>query len=121
MDLSGVTSGLTRIHFRLMTLLSVRDMTVTELSTLSLVPKSQMTRLIDQLVGLSIVERKSHPTDRRVINVALTKQGSRLLTEVKKQVRDAMRKNLSILTPDELAQMARALETLRDIGTRLSK
>jgi len=119
MDLSGVTGNLTRLHLGIMRMLNEGGMTVSELARVSMVPKPQMTHLVDQLVRLGIVERRPDATDRRVINLALTEHGRALLGDLKRKVRENIKNSLAGLTPEELAQMAQALETLRSIGTRL--
>jgi len=118
-DLSGVTGNLTRLHLGIMRMLNEGGMTVSELARVSMVPKPQMTHLVDQLVRLGIVERRPDATDRRVINLALTEHGRALLGDLKRKVRENIKNSLAGLTPEELAQMAQALETLRSIGTRL--
>ena len=119
MDLSGVTGNLTRLHLGIMGLLSEGGMTVSEVAKVSMVTKPQMTHLVDQLVRLGIVERCPDTTDRRVINLALTEHGRALLEDLKRKVRQTIKNSLAGLTPEELAQMAQALETLRTIGARL--
>ncbi len=119
MDLGGVTGNLTRLHLGIMGMLSERGMTVSELANISAVPKSQMTLLIDQLVRLGIVERHSDATDRRIINLTLTNHGLVLLEDLKRKVQENIKTRWSGLTPEELAEMSRALETLRSIGARL--
>ncbi|MFA5316956.1 MAG: MarR family transcriptional regulator [Dehalococcoidales bacterium] len=119
MDLSGATGNLTRLHLGIMIMLSEGNMTVSELSRVSMVPKPQMTHLIDKLVMLGIVDRRPDTTDRRVINLALTEHGCVLLEDSKHKVQDNIKTRLAGLTPEELSQMAKALETLGSIGARL--
>ena len=119
MDLSGVTGNLTRLHLGIMRMLSEGSMTVSELTKVSMVSKPQMTHLVDKLVRLGIVERRPDATDRRVINLALTEHGRVLLGDLKRKVRENIKNSLAGLTPEELAQMAKALETLGSIGARL--
>ena len=119
MDLGGVMGNLTRLHLAIMGMLRESSKTVSDLGKESVVSKSQMTHLIDQLVELGIVERNSDQTDRRVINLALTSHGRKLLEDLKQRVRENIRDRLAILSSGELTEMARAMETLRNIGTRL--
>lgn len=119
MDLGGVTGNLTRLHLVIMGVLSEGSITVTELARNSVATKSQMTHLIDQLVKLDVVERHPDEKDRRVINLTLTDNGRILLEDVKRKVKDHIKTTLARLTPEELAAMAGALETLRLIGAKL--
>jgi DNA-binding MarR family transcriptional regulator len=59
------------------------------------------------------VERLADIKDRRVINLFLTDKGRLLGREMKKKAKENTKKILSTLTPEELAQMSVALETLR--------
>jgi DNA-binding MarR family transcriptional regulator len=119
MDLDGVTGHLTRLHLAIMRMLGEGSLTVSELARVSVVPKPQMTRLIDQLVGSGIVERHPDLTDRRVIRLALTAHGRKLFGDLKQKVQENIKNRLAGLNPEELAKMSRALEMLRSIVTRL--
>ena len=119
MDLGGVTGELTRLHLGFMASLSGGSMTASELARASVMPKPQVTHLIDQLVKSGIVERSPDTTDRRVVNIALTEQGRVMLEQLRRKVQEIIRKELADLTPQELAEMSAALETLRRIGARL--
>jgi DNA-binding MarR family transcriptional regulator len=119
MDLGGVTGNLTRLHLAIMGMLSAASMTMSELAKILMMTKSQMTHLVDQLVGLGIVERHPDATDRRVINLALTDNGRVLLEDMKRKVKENIRNRLANLTPEELSEMSVALETLRNIGGKL--
>ena len=119
MDLGGVSGDLSRLHFGIMEILSERDMTVTELARMTNMSKPQMTAAIDKLVKLDVLERHPDENDRRVINMVLTEHGRTLLREVRRKIKQSIRKTLSSLTPEELAQMSDALKILREIGTKL--
>ncbi len=119
MDLGGVTGNLTRLHLAIMGMLSEGSVTVSELARMSSMPKSQITHLIDKLVELGVLERRQDAKDRRVINLALTDHGRVLLGEVRQKVKQNIKDKLSGLTPDELADMSAALETLKEIGAKL--
>ena len=119
MDLGGVSGDLSRLHFGIMEILSERDMTVTELARMTNMSKPQMTAAIDKLVKLDVLERHPDEKDRRVINMVLTEHGRTLLREVRRKIKQSIRKTLSSLTPEELAQMSDALKVLREIGTKL--
>lgn len=119
MDLGGVTGNLTRLHLAIMGMLSRGSLSVTELANTLVMTKPQMTHLIDQLVGLGIVERRQDEKDRRVINLSLTRQGRVLLDDARRKVQENIRQALAGLTADDLTAMSGALETLKNIGARL--
>ncbi len=119
MDLGGATGDLTRLHLGVMARLREKSMTASELARSSVMPKPQVTHLIDQLARTGVVERHPDTTDRRVINIALTERGQLLFEDLRHKVQETMRKELSGLTSQELAEMSQALDTIRRIGARL--
>ena len=119
MNLKGVSSDMTRLHLGIMRKLHEDDMTASDLARMSIVPKPQMTHLIDQLVDLGIVERHPDSVDRRVINISMTEHGRTLHEDMKQKVREAVKRELSGITPQELAEMSEALETLRRISAKI--
>jgi|GEM_PF-4514861 len=54
-----------------------------------------MTKLIDRLVALDIVERKTNPDDRRILDITLTQHGKEIFAERKNGVAAAMREYVS--------------------------
>lgn len=83
------------------------------------IAKAQMTQLIDKLVDLNIVERKTDITDRRIINITLTSQGKTLLEEHKNSVISAVSETMSFLTEKELEDLSDSLRKLQDMLMRL--
>ena len=112
-DLTGCDENLTRLHFAVMGELSQNNMTMSELAKTLMMPKPQVTHLVDALVAAGLVERLADIKDRRVINLFLTDKGRLLGREMKKKAKENTKKILSTLTPEELSQMSAALETLR--------
>ncbi len=119
MDLGGASGDLSRLHFGIMEILNEKDMTVTELTKMTSMSKSQMTAVIDKLVKLEVLERHPDEKDRRVINIVLTEHGRIILREVRRKIKHNIKQMLSSLTPEELSNMSSALKTLKEIGTKL--
>jgi len=119
MDLGGMTGNLSRLHLAIMGMLEEGSLAVSEIAKRLVIPKSQMTHLIDQLVDLDIVARHPDVKDRRVINISLTDHGKVVLKECREIMKQTMRNKLSHLTPAELADLTIALEKLKDIGAKL--
>jgi DNA-binding MarR family transcriptional regulator len=118
-DLGGFPDNLTRLHAAVMGELSQNSMTMSELAKILMMMKPQLTHVVDALVALNIVERRPDEKDRRVINLTLTEKGHVLLEEGKKKIKESTKLRLATLTPEELTEMATALETLRNITTKL--
>ena len=107
-------------HFEIMRLLEdTGTQHIAEIGEKLLIPKSQMTPLIDKMAGLDIVERQADDTDRRIINIALTDKGRAVLKEKDRVLRVNFRAKLSHLTDDELKELAISLRKLRDILSRI--
>jgi DNA-binding MarR family transcriptional regulator len=107
-------------HFEIMKLLDeAGTQHIAEIGEKLLIPKSQMTPLIDKLVGLDMVERQADETDRRIINIALTDEGRAVLKENYRVLRVNFRAKLSHLSDDELKELAISLRKLRDILSRI--
>ena len=80
--LTDIGAEITPHQFEIIRLLMEEGtMHVAEIGHRLEIARAQMTRLIDRLVELNIVERVPDETDRRVTNIALTDEGVRLLDE----------------------------------------
>ena len=118
---SDLGMDITPHHFEIMRLLAKEGtIHVTEIGKRLQIAKAQMTRLIDKLVDLNIVERKVAIADRRTINITLTVQGRATLEEHKNGVINAMQETMSDLTDEELEDLSDSLHKLRDILSKLS-
>jgi len=100
-------------------MLSGGPTTSTELAKMSVMPRPQVTHVVDQLVKAGIVERKPDPRDRRMISIILTPHGNTVLNDLKLKMHESIRKQLSDLAPEDLAEMAQALDTLRRVSAKL--
>lgn len=119
MDLGGRAGNLSRLHLAIMGMLEERELAIFEIARRLVIPKSQMTRLIDQLVNLNIVARYPDVRDRRVINISMTDHGKVMLRERRELVKQAIRSKLSCLSPDELKDLSVALQKIKDIWSKL--
>lgn len=119
-DLEIVNKDISRPHFVIMKILSESGtMSVTAIGEMAAISKPQMTHLIDMLVSLGIVERKSDATDRRVVNITLTGKGKMVLKECDRLIRDSVKTKLSCLKDEELEELSVSLRRIGDIGSKL--
>ena len=79
------------------------------------IARAQMTKLVDQLVKLKIVERSADPVDRRTLNITLSAEGKLILEEHKQKVTAAVQEIMSSLTDKELESLSQSLRNLRDL------
>jgi len=61
--------------------------------------------LVDRLERRGLVRRLHRTDDRRVVDCELSEDGARLIAEVAGARRQALRRILSVLTPEELGQL----------------
>ena len=73
-----------------------------------------MTRLIDRMLALKLVERSQHEGDRRVVVTTLTEKGKQLLTTLDPVVKEALRKLLGHMDERSLRELVRLLEEARE-------
>jgi DNA-binding MarR family transcriptional regulator len=118
--LAGVDADINLPHFEIMRVLKEEGtLHVAEIGERLQIAKAQMTRLIDKLVELDLVEREMNESDRRTLNIALTTRGQRLVEEHEANLVNAVRENMSSLTAAELATLSESLRNLRDILSKL--
>jgi DNA-binding MarR family transcriptional regulator len=69
---------------------------------------SNVTWLVDRLEEHGLVERRAHPTDRRVRTVALTPKGVEVRAQVESMIHEAP-ESIAALSADDLAALCRVL------------
>jgi MarR family transcriptional regulator, organic hydroperoxide resistance regulator len=74
-----------------------------------------VTAMLDQLEANGIVERKRHPTDRRVCLVSLTGKGRGIVHEKRAAWQTRWEERLGHLTESELLAALRVLKTMTDL------
>jgi DNA-binding MarR family transcriptional regulator len=79
--------------------------------TVNVVPG--ITGLIDRLERAGLVQRDRSPQDRRVIFVAITPRGTKLVNELDKPVLALHKHVLGHLAPAELKEVSRLMEKIR--------
>ncbi len=118
--LACIDESITPLHFGIMKALNeAGTLHVTAIGDRLEVPAPQMTRLVDRMVALGLVERRPDATDRRSINLALTEKGTTMIEQRSVAIRDSIKEALSCLTDEELREFSASLRTLRDIFSKL--
>jgi len=117
--LSQIEEAISIPHFEIMkTLQEEGTRHIAEIGEKLSIPKPQMTHLIDRLVDIGVVERQPVETDRRIINIALTPKGRRMIEEHDCMVRESINTKLSCLSDQELQELS---TSLRILNSTLSK
>ena len=118
--LADITADVKLIHFEILHLLKIEGkLHVAEIGEKLQIAKAQMTHLIEKLVELDLVARKSDAADRRILNIDLTAKGKNLLEEHENAMLNAVRDNMSSLSEKELATLSSSLRNLRDTLCKL--
>lgn len=68
------------------------------------------TRLMDKLCAKELIERIACPEDRRVVHIAITSSGLKLLDDIAKHMKDDYIKNLTL---KEAGQLSDLLDKIR--------
>jgi MarR family transcriptional regulator, transcriptional regulator for hemolysin len=71
-------------------------------------------RLIDRMEASGWVERRKDPTDRRAVNLYLTKKAAPILDELWDRADETQTVALEGLSPDQREALMKALETIRE-------
>jgi DNA-binding MarR family transcriptional regulator len=92
---------------------------ISEIGKLHLIAKQNMTIIVDRLVREGLVERKNDEKDRRVIKVEITKKGTGAIEVSRMALKDIIKKNLSILTDNDIDALHTALYTVQIILSKM--
>jgi DNA-binding MarR family transcriptional regulator len=86
-----------------------------ELASRILASKSGLTRVIDRMEEAGLVERRRHGEDRRVIEIVMTPDGLRALTNARTVHRRGINEHFAQhLNKRDFEALSRALEKVRD-------
>lgn len=115
-----VEKDITLPHLEIMKILKEEgNKHIAEIGERLLIPKPQMTHLIDRLENLGTVVRQADTTDRRITNIMLTDKGRRIIEELDQVLTESIRGKLSCLSEKELQELSTSLKKLRDILNKL--
>ncbi len=118
-DPTAMSGNFTPLHMAVLGMLSEKGQTATELARMMAVPKSQMTPAVARLVELELVERHVDAHDRRQVHLSLSVEGRARLERVRRTVEEQIRAKLSGLAPEDLERLSAAMDTLRDVVSRV--
>jgi DNA-binding MarR family transcriptional regulator len=79
------------------------------------------TGLVDRLAREGLVERRAHPSDRRVVLVALTDEGCRVARRAAAYLAEMMGKLLADLEAGEREGLAHAFERVFELSVRIQE
>jgi len=91
------------------------DLPMSEIGRKVHISKSNMTSLIDKLVDKGLAERLPDQNDRRVINISITDKGKNILSDWRKYSNDEIKKNLSVLSDEDLEIFYDSVANINDV------
>jgi MarR family transcriptional regulator, organic hydroperoxide resistance regulator len=97
---------------QLRSLFFIRNEGTTNLSKLAArlgVTPTNVTGIVDRLLKKGFITRTESGQDRRILELQLTEEGEKLVTELRERRRGYMSEVLARLSPDELTILARGL------------
>jgi DNA-binding MarR family transcriptional regulator len=107
---------LTRPEWRvLVNLAEAGSLTASELCTLVPLHKTKVSRALSALEGRGWVERRVDDNDRRIAHARLTQRGKRAFATIWPQMTAATEALLAPLSPEERAEIDRALARLEGL------
>jgi DNA-binding MarR family transcriptional regulator len=86
---------------------------MSDLAVAKNISRPAISQAVDVLVKKGLLTRVHSTQDRRVVDLALTDEGSALLDAVFKENREWMKGRMSNLTADELATIAKAMDVMK--------
>ena len=120
-DFESVRKGITYLHFLIMRVLyRAGALPISEIGRRLMIPRPQMTHLVDQLIELDIAVRRHCQEDRRVIYIELTDNGRLTLKKCGELLKSNIKTKLSYLSDSELSEMSSLLVKLDEITTKLN-
>jgi DNA-binding MarR family transcriptional regulator len=108
-EFTGVSFG----RMRALRRIASRPMPMRELAGLLGVDPPNLTPLVDDLERSGLVERQTHPTDRRIKLVVATPKGAELAQRAE-EILDRPPAGLVNLPPDEMETLVRILARIRE-------
>lgn len=109
------------VHMAILGLLADHGpLTMGQLAAMLHTTKPNITRLVGRLESAGLAERRQRTGDRRVIEIAQTRNAVTHRREMTRRTQSNMEALLSSLDPDRLNRLAAALETVHEVLGGLS-
>ena len=119
-DFEIVEGSLSYLHFLIIRMLArTGALPISEIGRRLMIPRPQMTHLIDQLIDLDMVIRLPNIKDRRIINIELTGNGKATLRKCVELVRANIKSKLEHIDDAELSELSQLLARLNEITSKL--
>ena len=107
--------GITVEQFHILRHIRKGHGSVSELAEAKGISRPAISQAVELLVGKGLVTRRQNAEDRRFVQLELTDEGSELLSAIFRENRIWMEQKLSILTPEQMAQIIAVLDVLKSV------
>jgi MarR family transcriptional regulator, organic hydroperoxide resistance regulator len=77
--------------------------------------KQNLTHIVDQLVKEGHVERIPEPSDRRVLNIAITDRGRTFIAENSETLKNRLVEDLSHLSEGDAEKLSKAFKVVKEV------
>lgn len=114
-DLRQTEDALHPANFRLLGMLSKRDWSLGDLAEKQAVSGPTMSRAITALERRGLVVRRRSEADRRIVRVAITREGRAVLDDVHRQMVDRLAEVIAPLSEESRSTMCAGLRLLREV------
>ncbi len=105
--------GLTIALWRVLSTISRLDgCLMSELAEFTTTDRTTLTRSVDLLVDMAMVERRATPDDRRLVRVELTERGRKIFAQSIERLADHNRRVLGDLSAEDLKTLRALLQRL---------
>lgn len=119
--LAGLDAGITLHHVEIIRLLEKEgDLHVAEIGDKLQIARAQMTALVEKLVTLNLVERRTDAADRRITILTLSDYGKAVWREHRAGLIKAMREAMEHLSDEELQDLSQTLRRLQEMLSKLT-
>ena len=119
--LAGLDAGITLHHVEIIRLLEKEgDLHVAEIGDKLQIARAQMTALVEKLVTLNLVERRTDAADRRITILTLSDYGKAVWREHRAGLIKAMREAMEHLSGEELQDLSQTLRRLQEMLSKLT-
>jgi DNA-binding MarR family transcriptional regulator len=103
------------VLFALVDLGSERELSTRDLAAAAELATPTVTRMLDSLVAMGVVERRRSDVDRRLVTCTLTERGRQLATDEAARLKDRWKRMLAGFSNDELLSAVAVLERVRKV------
>nr|WP_092071989.1 MarR family transcriptional regulator [Dendrosporobacter quercicolus]NSL48710.1 MarR family transcriptional regulator [Dendrosporobacter quercicolus DSM 1736]SDM35102.1 DNA-binding transcriptional regulator, MarR family [Dendrosporobacter quercicolus] len=110
---------LSPLQIHVLTVLTAKKATMTELAAEIVISKQQLTPIIDKLFTEGLVQREDDEADRRMIRISITDAGLKLLKSIKEKALSILSDKLEHLNRQDLSCLSGALTDLHRLVNKL--